>query len=252
MHHRPLYAPLHWLYGAYVLGALGLLMTLAAVLALVVPNLAWRRTITHHLARTWLWLAGIRVSVRGLDGLPAGSCVVVANHSSYLDGVLMKAVLPPRFSFVVKREAASMPVLGVLLRRIGAEFVDRNSQRGRQRDGKRVVRRAGQGHPLVFFPEGTFDEKSGLKRFHSGAFVAAAHAGAPVIPTVINGARRVLPSHARVPRPGPVTIIILPALNIEDCGKSAEGLRDETRRRMLALLDEPDLAPLQTARAQSL
>jgi 1-acyl-sn-glycerol-3-phosphate acyltransferase len=234
--------PLRWLYGIYALTALALTVTLAALLALLVPNLAWRRSTTRHLARAWLWLARIRVSIRGLDLLPAGSCVLVANHSSYLDGVVMKAALPPRFSFVVKQEAASLPVLGMLLRRIGSEFVDRHSKGGRQRDGRRVVRRAGEGHSLVFFPEGTFDGHTGLKRFHSGAFVAAARGGAPVVPAVIRGARRALPPQAWVPRPGPISVDILQPLDGMACGNSAEGLRDAARSRILALLDEPDLA----------
>jgi len=237
------------LYGAYALTALALLIVLAALMALLVPKLEWRRALTHELARLWLWLAGIPLTVRGADQLPAGACVLVANHSSYLDGVVMKAALPPRFSFVIKREASSMPVMGFLLKRIGSEFVDRHTQGGRHRDAKRVVRRAEQGHSLVFFPEGTFDSEVGLKRFHIGAFVAAARGGVPVVPAVIHGARKALPSNTIVPIPGPVAVDVLAPLQMADCGGSAEGLRDATRARMVALLDEPDLAATQTERA---
>lgn len=230
------------LYGAYALGTLAVLTAAAAVLALLLPRLAWRRAITRQVARLWLSLAGIRLTLRGSEQIPEGSCVLVANHSSYLDGVVMKAALPPRFSFVVKREASTMPVMGFLLRRIGSEFVDRHTPGGRQRDAKRVVRRAEQGHSLVFFPEGTFDSEIGLKRFHVGAFVAAARGGMPVVPAVIHGARRILPSRTLVPRPGQVTVDVLCPLGVSDCGGSAERLRDEVRSRMLAILGEPDLA----------
>jgi 1-acyl-sn-glycerol-3-phosphate acyltransferase len=235
------------LYGAYALSTLAVLIVVAAILALIVPRLDWRRALTRNLARLWLWLVRIRVSIHGADQLPAGSCVLVANHSSYLDGVVMKAALPPRFSFVIKREAASMPVLGVLLRRIGSEFVDRHTRGGRHRDAKRVLRRAGEGHSLVFFPEGTFDDQVGLKRFHTGAFVAAARGGAPVVPAVIHGARRSMPNGALVPRPGRVDIDILAPIEMPASGGSAERLRDEARRLILAQLGEPDLAPVQTA-----
>jgi 1-acyl-sn-glycerol-3-phosphate acyltransferase len=238
------------LYGAYALTALALVIVLAALMALLLPKLEWRRAITHQLARLWLRLAGIRLTVRGADQLPEGSCVLVANHSSYLDGVVMKAALPPRFSFVIKREASSMPVMGFLLKRIGSEFVDRHTKGGRHRDAKRVVRRAEEGHSLVFFPEGTFDSEVGLKRFHIGAFVAASRGGVPVVPAVILGARRALPSHTIVPIPGTVTVDVLAPLRMPDCGGSAEGLRDAARARMVALLDEPDLATAQTERAQ--
>jgi 1-acyl-sn-glycerol-3-phosphate acyltransferase len=229
-------------YGAYALGLLALLLLVAAILALLVPRLDWRRAVTRQLARLWLRLAALRLTVRGLDQLPPGSCVLVANHASYLDGVVMKAALPPRFSFVVKREAASMPVVGLLLARIGSEFVDRQSSGGRHRAAKRVVRRAENGHALVFFPEGTFDDEPGLKRFHVGAFVAAGRGGVPLVPAVIHGARRALPNGVKVPRPGPLTVEILAPLAMQDCGGSVEGLRDAARRSMLEHLDEPDLA----------
>lgn len=240
-----------FLYGAYSLTALAVLVVCAALMALLVPRLAWRRALTRQFARLWLWLAGIRLAVRGTDGLPTGSCVLIANHSSYLDGVVMKAALPPRFSFVIKREASSMPVMGFLLQRIGSEFVDRHSKGGRQRDAKRVVKRAEQGHSLVFFPEGTFDSEIGLKRFHIGAFVAAARGGVPLVPSVILGARKALPNGRIVPFPGPVVVEILEPLTMAACDGSAEGLRDAARARMVALLDEPDLATAQTERGHA-
>jgi 1-acyl-sn-glycerol-3-phosphate acyltransferase len=228
------------LYGLAALVVFCVILVVAAVLALLVPKLAWRRSVTSALARVALRVLGLHVSVVGLQNLPDGSCIVVANHSSYLDGVVLKAMLPPRFSFVIKREASRMPVAGFLMRRIGSEFVDRHSQGGRQRDARRVIKRAEQGHSLVFFPEGTFDEVPGLKRFHIGAFAAAVRGGMPVVPVIIHGARRALPNRAIIVRPGPIRVEILPALESE--GVAAEVLRDETRRRIVARLDEPDLA----------
>jgi 1-acyl-sn-glycerol-3-phosphate acyltransferase len=228
------------IYGSYALSLLATLMGTAAVLALVLPRLAWRRRVTHAIARFWLRAVGLRVQVTGLDSLPEGSCVLVANHSSYLDGVVLKAMLPPRFSFVVKREAASTPVLGPLLRRIGAEFVDRHSAGGRQRAARQVMKRAAQGHSLVFFPEGTFDAQPGLKRFKIGAFVAATRSNAQVVPAIIHGARRALPGDTRVPRPGRLLVELLRPIGGQ--GETPEALRDAARGMILERLDEPDLA----------
>jgi 1-acyl-sn-glycerol-3-phosphate acyltransferase len=235
-------------YGTYALGLLAVLVLVAVVLAFLLPPLSWRRATTRALARLWLALAGLRLRVSGLARLPAGSCVLVANHGSYLDGIVMKAALPPRFSFVVKREASSMPVLGLLLRRIGSEFVDRHHPGGRQRDARRVVERAEQGHSLVFFPEGTFDSVRGVKRFHLGAFVAAARGGAPLLPTVIRGARRALPSGSFVPKPGAIEVEVLAPIGGH--GEPPERLRDQARAAILARLDEPDLTALVTAAAR--
>lgn len=236
-------AALRSLHGAVVLVTFGALLVLAALLALPMPKLSWRRRVVSRLASLGLSVFGLRVSSSGLEMLPAGSCVVTANHSSYLDGIVLTAVLPPRFAFVIKREAASMPVVGLLLRRIGSEFVDRHTHGGRQRDARRVLKRAELGHSMVFFPEGTFDEQPGLKRFHVGAFAAAARAGIPVVPVAIHGARRALPPEAFFPRPGRIRVEILASLAPMDAPHAAETLRNEARRTILARLGEPDLAP---------
>jgi 1-acyl-sn-glycerol-3-phosphate acyltransferase len=236
------------IYGIAALVVFVLLFLVATILALVVPGLEARRAIVRQLARIALPLLGLRLSVEGLERLPDGSCVVVANHTSYLDGIVMKAALPPRFSFVIKREASSMPVVGFLLRRIGSEFVDRHNAGGRRRDASRLLRKAERGHALVFFPEGTFVEAPGLNRFHAGAFVAAVRAELPVVPVVIQGARQALPNGALIVRPGRVRVAILQPLEAPPASRNAvEGLRRDSRRSILARLDEPDLAPDQTA-----
>jgi len=238
---RLLQRALRTLYGVCALAAFFLVVVIASVAALVVPQLEWRRSLTHRLARIALAILGLRVTTTGLENLPEGSCVVAANHSSYVDGIVLTAILPPRFSFVIKREAANMPFVGLLLRRIGSEFVDRNDHGGRQRGARRVIKRAEQGHSLVFFPEGTFDEHVGLKRFHVGAFVAAVRGGMPIVPTVIHGARRAMPSHALLVRPGRIVVEFLGPLPA--AGEKPDALREAARRLILERLDEPDLAP---------
>ena len=233
-------------YGVCALAVFSLLLVIATVLALLVPRLEWRRRITHRLAQLAVPVLGVRLVVEGLERLPPDSSVVVANHASYLDGVVMKAALPPRFSFVIKREAASMPVAGFLMKRIGSEFVDRHTEGGRRRDAMRVLRRAEEGHALVFFPEGTFDDVPGLKRFHVGAFAAAVRGGMPVVPAVIHGARRAMPNGALIVRPGLVRVEILDPIALSDTANAADTLRREARRLILQRLDEPDLAPQQT------
>jgi 1-acyl-sn-glycerol-3-phosphate acyltransferase len=226
----------HVLYGTYALTVLALLMLVLLLLVFLTPRLAWRRWLTRTFARAWLALAGLRLRVAGLDTLPRGSCVLVANHSSYLDGVALKAALPPRFSFVIKREAASLPVVGFVLRRIGAEFVDRKAT---HRDARRVVRRAEEGDSLVFFPEGTFDAQVGIKRFKIGAFVAAARGNSQVVPTAIRGTRRALSSGHLVPRPGRIDVDVL--VPVGGHGESPEQLQDEARRLIVERVGEPDL-----------
>jgi 1-acyl-sn-glycerol-3-phosphate acyltransferase len=232
------------LYGLYVWVEFLLLALLTVGALLVTPGLERRRALTRGVARLSLRLAGLRLRVSGEDTLPSGQSVVVANHASYLDGLVMKAVLPPRFSFVIKREMSSVPLAGLLLRRIGSEFVERFDRRKGASDARRVLRKASHGHSLVFFPEGTFSRQPGLLRFHTGAFATAARAGCPVVPAVIRGTREALPCSRLLPTPGTIDVEFLPPATpaAAQPDAAAADLRDRVRREMLARLGEPDLA----------
>ncbi len=227
----------------FTLGAL-----LGLLVLLLMPGLARRRRFVRALARVALRLAGMRIRVSGLQNL-ATPCILVANHCSYLDGVVLTAALPPTFSFVIKREMARFPLAGTLLRRIGSEFVDRTDRKAVARDTRRLLRSATSGRALAFFPEGTFSEEVGLLRFHIGAFAAAARARLPVVPVAIRGTRHCLPANSLWPNPGPIEIEILPLLPAAPMSETAPDadaatrLRDAARASILAAVDEPDLAP---------
>jgi 1-acyl-sn-glycerol-3-phosphate acyltransferase len=237
-----------FLYGLYAWSSFLVLGTVALLLLLVTPGLRARRTTSALCARLWLALVGIRVEFRGSELLPQVPSVIVANHSSYVDGVLLKAVLPYRFSFVIKKEMVNVPLAGLLLRRIGAEFVDRFNRHSGGMDARRLMRAASSGGSLVFFPEGTFSNQPGLARFQGGAFTIAARSRMPVAPVVIRGARRILPGDSFWLHPGTVSIEVLPAVDpyetatAQPSGGLAALLRDQSRQRILAALGEPDLA----------
>lgn len=235
------------LYGLYAWTLFVLLATASLPLLLLTPGLLRRRALVRTVGRWALTLTALKVSVHGLEHIP-GPCIVVANHASYLDGVIMQAVLPPDFSFVIKREMSSVPLAGFLLRRIGAEFVERQNRAGGARDARRLLRQAASGKALVFFPEGTISPSRGLMRFHIGAFAAAARAGLPVVPVAIRGTRTCLPLERLLPRAGRIEVQILPAVHRPELppgereADQAMALRDAARASMLAALGEPDLA----------
>jgi 1-acyl-sn-glycerol-3-phosphate acyltransferase len=166
---------------------------------------------------------------------------VIANHSSYLDGIILTAALPARFTFVIKHEMARYPFAGFLLRRIGSEFVNREDGRQKNQVTRRLFKAAESGDALAFFPEGTFNASRGLRRFQPGAFAAARRSGLPVVPVVIFGARDKLPAQAWLPAPGPLSITISTPINPSQYD-SARGLITASRAAILARLDEPDLA----------
>lgn len=215
----------------------------ALLIAILVPGKERRQRLTALACKLVFVLPRIEVNVVGLDRLPAESCVVVANHASYIDGVLLKGYLPARFNFVIKGEMRNIPIAHFLLRRAGAKFVERNEHAGSARDARQIVKAAQEGESLALFPEGTFREEPGVGRFRPGAFVAAIRGNMPVVPVAISGTRYMLPSGRLLPRRIALRFEVLPAIRPDDPHFSdSRALAETARQRVLEVLDEPALA----------
>jgi acetoacetyl-CoA synthetase len=242
----------HWIrssarkiYGCYAWLTLLVVVVPVTLLLIVTPGIMRRRRIVRAGARLVCRLAGCPIEHTGWRIPPEFACIVVANHSSYLDGIVLTAALPPRFAFLIKQEMAKVPVAGFVLRQIASEFVDRRSPNDRHRMARRLVETAHRGWTLAVFPEGTFDEQPGLRRFHTGAFAASISGNLPILPIVIHGARAMMPSGVWLPRPGRLGIHVCEPILPSQYG-SVEALNAATRRALLEHLDEPDLEPAQT------
>lgn len=237
-----------FVYGLYAWATFLPCVTAAILSAFVVPGLHRRRQWVSASARAWLSIAGIRTGLTGMENIPPDHCIVVANHASYLDGLILQAFLPPRFTFVVKGEMQRVPLAHSFLRRIGSRFVERFVSATSSRDARNLLKAAAAGESLALFPEGTFHPEPGLHRFRLGAFAAAIKGNLPVVPVVIRGSRHILPAGRRLPRHGNLRIDVLDAIRPgqTDCCNS-RSLAAESRRRILATLAEPDAAAVRHA-----
>lgn len=239
--HKPWYSlP----YAVYALLAFTLLSIGVLVLILPVPWQSLRRRMVRGAARLALFLCGMRLKVLHLERLPTEPCVVVANHCSYLDGIVLFAALPPVFGFVIKREMSRVPLANMLLRRIGSHYVDRGRGQRGARDTRKLLKRANSGGALAFFPEGTFRHEPGLGTFRHGAFVIAARAGLPVVPIAIRGTRAALPPGGLRPAPGRIEVELADVLPPPASGDEAEieATLRAARRAIAQRITEPDLA----------
>ena len=229
-------AILHWPYVVYCVVSFTVLGMSVLAINLFLPGLRQRRVVAGTVSRAFLWIAGIPFTVQGLDRLPAGPCVVVANHASYLDAIAIAAALPPDFAFVIKKEMVRVPLASLLLRRLGSQFVERFDRHKGASDTRRVLKLAAAGKSLMFFPEGTFDETRQIGKFMGGAFATALRSQMPVVAVAIHGTRDVLP-------PGgglsvyrmPIRVEVLAVL-------PAEGARARSRELIAQAVGEP-LAP---------
>ncbi len=220
------------LYGLYCGVSFAVLVSILTALSLLLPGLRRRRAAAGWFSRLFFRGAGIRLTVEGLERLPYGPCVLVANHGSYIDGVVAIAALPPEFAFVIKREMQRVPLASLLLRRLGSAFVERFDRHKGGSDTRRVWRLAATGQSLVFFPEGTFDERRSVRPFLGGAFATAERLQMPIVAAAIHGTREVLPSGSARVRRHPIRFEILGVVEPEDA-------RHRSRERIAQALGEP-------------
>ncbi len=223
----------------------GLSFPIGWLTVLILPRLAWRWTVLRAVARAALGAVGASVSVQGIERIACGNAMLVFNHSSYVDALVLAAVLPGEPAFVAKKELAGQIVAGPVLRRLGTLFVERYNVADSLTDAQTVIAAARQGRVLVFFPEGTFTRRAGLAGFFLGAFAVAAAASLPILPGVIRGTRSMLRGEQWFPRRAPLSIEILEP--IAPSGADFElvlRLRDAVRGAVLARCGEPDLGEL--------
>ena len=234
--------PLRLAWGLWVYLLVVPVVLIAALPILALPRLETRRAAAGAVCRVYFRLCGFTVRKSGLERLPPGACVIVANHASYIDGPLLFALLPPRFGFVIKKEASRLPLVGHLLHRLGHHFVERANRQQGGSDARRILRSLEDGEAVAFFPEGTFHPEVGIVRFHGGAFALAARTGLPVAPVAIRGTRRVLGGGSAFPRWGRIEVEVLEPLPPEAGGGDvAARLRDAARARIGAAVNEPTL-----------
>ena len=167
---------------------------------LVLPKLAWRWTAVRGIARMALAAVGATPSVTGGERIPRHGAVLMFNHSSYVDALVLAAVLPGEPAYLAKKEFADQIFMGMMLRRLGVLFIERYDLAESLADITTAINAASRDRVLVVFPEGTFTHRSGLLGFFLGGFKVASEAGLPIIPGALRGTRSMLRSDQWLPR----------------------------------------------------
>lgn len=168
----------------------GRLLALAVIVAtalLAAPLVLWSGSRTP--ARSGRLLARLLLRVLGVHHhshghLPRRSTLVVANHVSWLDVLVLTAYLPA-VRLVAKREVRDWPVIGVLARVAGTLFIDRTRPRTLPVTVAQVRTALGGGSVVALFPEGTTWCGNDGGRFRPALFQAAIDAGAAIAPVTL-------------------------------------------------------------------
>ena len=150
--------------------------------------------IPERTERVKLWsrrmLAILRVDLHVLGEPPAqGPLLVVCNHISWLDILVLNAAQPTRF--VSKADVRSWPLLGALITGAGTLFVERENRRDAMRVVHKMADALRSGDLLTVFPEGTTGDGRELLPFHGNLLQAAIAVNVAVLPVALRFVSRV-------------------------------------------------------------
>ena len=173
-----------------------------------------------------------RLRITGKNNISSsGPLIVVANHNSYVDPVVLALAFRRRIYFMAKSELFKIPLFGAFIRALGAFSVERGEP------DRRALRRALEilagGRILGIFPEGTRIRRPGLGEMEPGTAIIALKSDAPVLPVGITGSDRVMPEGTHLPHFPHITVNVGEPISL-----SSEGDLSSKREQIAKACDQ--------------
>jgi 1-acyl-sn-glycerol-3-phosphate acyltransferase len=193
------------------------------------------RDLWYELLQRMLQLIGVlafRVRHWGRENIPrSGGVLVVSNHQSHLDPILVGIGCPRRMNYVARETLFRFPPFAWLIGSVGALPLNREGMglKGIKESLKRLKR----GEMVVIFPEGTRTRDGAIGLFRPGFTTLAVRANAAILPMAIEGAFQAWPRWRKFPGLGRVRVRYgVPILPAEFAGRDEGELVAEVERRV--------------------
>ncbi|MFZ5722482.1 MAG: lysophospholipid acyltransferase family protein [Pseudomonadota bacterium] len=220
--------------------------SLCMLLLTFLPPKRVNRFIPVWWARTNLALIPASVAVRGREHIdPDQSYIIVANHLSHIDILMLYAQPDFDLRFVMKQELRKVPVIGITCAGLGHIYIDRADRHAAVRAlNAAKPRLAADGASIIFFPEGTRSKDGRLHAFKKGAFVTAKDMNLPILPVTLYNSDGVLPAKTLGLLPGRTEIVVhRPISAAQVAGSSAEDLMEQARTIIAGSLPPDRVVP---------
>jgi 1-acyl-sn-glycerol-3-phosphate acyltransferase len=197
-------------------------------------TLPWRYL--QSLARVLTTLL-FNLRVYGRRNVPeTGGVLIVSNHQSYLDPVLLAVRLDRPLNYIAKSELFENRFGGWFLRSVLNAFPVRQGH-GDVGAVKETIRRLQEGHVLNIYPEGARTENGEIARLERGVALIVRRAGVPIVPAVIVGSFKAWPITRKIWRDAPIRVRYGPPMNLAGLERDQIiEMIDRTLREMFAEL----------------
>jgi 1-acyl-sn-glycerol-3-phosphate acyltransferase len=181
------------------------------------------------IGRFGVWLAGVKVEMRGLENLDRRSTYIfMCNHVSNLDPPVLIPRIPGRTSVLVKKELFRIPILGPAMRLGSLVPVDRSNREAAIASVQAGIEVLKTGIHMTIFPEGTRSPDGKLLAFKKGPFYLATDSGVSIVPVTVTGTEKLMPKGVAIIHSGTAVLIFHPPIDPQRFG-TKEALIDAVR-----------------------
>lgn len=168
----------------------------------------WIKNVNYGMARAvskMITYATFRMHVRGLENVPAnGPALLLSNHQSFLDPVLVGVPISRRIHFVARDSLYSNALMQALMRICLTIPIKRGS--ADLTAIKEILRALKEGHVVGLFPEATRTKDGTIQPIKPGFGLLVKKSKAPIIPAALEGAYECWPRHRKIFTPGEIAV----------------------------------------------
>jgi len=189
-------------------------------------------------------VVGVRIRVRGLERIPRGVCLFVANHTSSADAPAVVGAIPRRIAILLKESLFKWPIAGQAFTLAHFIRVNRGARDSAIARVEKATEALKSGQSFLIYPEGTRSPDGRLQEFKKGAVVMAITAGVPIVPMVCSGAHRVMGKRSLVIHPGEILVEFLQPIDASKYSLEERDDLNEHVRQVMAAGLPPDQRPV--------
>jgi len=149
---------------------------------------------------TYIMNSSFKVStdIEGLENLPEGNCLFIANHQGIYDIIEMIAVMPKTMGFIAKKEMLGKPIFPYWMEQIKCVFLDRENPREAIKTLNKASEYLKEGYSMTLFPEGTRSKDGQIGEFKKGSLkIATKTPHIPIVPVAIEGTYKAFEENKR-------------------------------------------------------
>ena len=152
---------------------------------------------------------GVRVRVKGLERIPAGTCIFAANHTSSADAPAVVGAIPRRIAILLKRSLFEWPIVGQAFHLAHFIPVDRFNRESAIESLEKATVALRNGQSFLIYPEGTRSPDGRLQEFKKGTAVMAIKSGVPLVPVACSNAHRIMEKRKLAIKSGEILVEFL-------------------------------------------